>query len=346
MIIKEQKPILSIAIPTFNRSDYLKINLNQLRSEINDCNTNDIEILVSDNASEDDTQSIVESFQMDISIRYYKNNTNIGSDHNIAQCFNMAKGRYVLILGDDDLFVDGALLSIMNCIKNDSYGAIYIKAYGYDFNYRTELPSISKKYRVYNNSEKFLERVSYKMTLISCCIINKDILGPVDTNRFCGNNLVQVHLFLLAALKAKQNLFINSYFIAAKRNNSGGYDFSTVFVTNYFSILDSYESFGLSKNTVINIENNMVIAHFPYRLYMIRKKCEESIEDVYKIFNKRFEKKILFKIFLVPILTLCRPLGLAWGLLMTLVGRVYNGELHRGVLFALNKLKYMFKITS
>ena len=63
MINKKTTPILSIAIPTFNRSYFLKLNLGQLKNEIKSCPYGTIELLVSDNASEDDTQFTVEYFQ-------------------------------------------------------------------------------------------------------------------------------------------------------------------------------------------------------------------------------------------------------------------------------------------
>ena len=104
------KPLLTIAIPTYNRAPFLDQTLGQLHRELlllEDCY---IEILVSDNRSEDHTQEILKKHGASgLRMHVIKNRSNIGSDKNIAQCFNEAIGDYVLILGDDDLLVDGAL---------------------------------------------------------------------------------------------------------------------------------------------------------------------------------------------------------------------------------------------
>ena len=49
-------PLLTIAIPTFNRSDFLRTNLAQLNNQTKSCSRDTVELLVSDNASEDATE--------------------------------------------------------------------------------------------------------------------------------------------------------------------------------------------------------------------------------------------------------------------------------------------------
>ncbi len=339
-MINEKKPILTIAIPTFNRSPFLQLNLEQLSNEIKLCPHDTIELLVSDNASIDETEYIVESAQkLGMSINYIKNVTNIGSDANIAQCFNMARGRYVLILGDDDLLVDGVLHSLLECLKNQQYGVVFLKSYGYDNDFRKESPGGVWDYKIYNDSEQFIEKVAHLVTLISGCIINKEVLEGFDAMQFCGSNLVQVNLVLSAALPAKENLFVSSYSVACKRNNSGGYDFANIFVENFFNILDSYNSMGLSKDTVNNIENRLIISFFPYYLIKYRND-NKSMKTIFNTFDRRFGDKLLFKIYLVPILLWPRQIALIWGVVVTLIGRIYGGDLRRGFFFAVNKLRY------
>ena len=339
MINKKTTPILSIAIPTFNRSYFLKLNLGQLKNEIKSCPYGTIELLVSDNASEDDTQFTVEYFQNSgMSINYIKNDENIGSDANIAQCFNMAKGQYVLILGDDDLLVDGALVSIVKHLKNQQYGVVFLKSYGYDNDFRKESPEkLGGGYKVYNDSDKFLEKVAHYITLISGCILNKEVLENINATQFCGSNLVQVDLALSAALRVRKNLFISSYSVACKRNNSGGYDFTSVFVVNFFNILDSYKTKGLGVSAINNIENYMIISFFPHYLLKHRRNSNKSMRNEFNIFNERFGNKLLFKIYLMPILLWPRFMAIAWGWLAVLIARIYKGDFYRGVKFLTEK---------
>lgn len=64
--MKNKQPLLSICIPTYNRSTYLEEALCNI---INDTSfSDDIEIIISDNASTDNTQEIVSKY-----IKHYSN---------------------------------------------------------------------------------------------------------------------------------------------------------------------------------------------------------------------------------------------------------------------------------
>jgi len=92
-------PLVSIGIPTYNRADsYLK---GALTSALSQTYPN-IEIIVSDNASGDSTETLVGSFN-DPRIKYYKQSRNIGGLNNANFCVQQANGDYFLLLHDDDL---------------------------------------------------------------------------------------------------------------------------------------------------------------------------------------------------------------------------------------------------
>jgi glycosyltransferase involved in cell wall biosynthesis len=63
----------------------------------------DIEILVSDNCSTDDTQAVVAACA-DPRLRYYRNASNLGPYPNLNRLLELAAGEYVCILHDDDLY--------------------------------------------------------------------------------------------------------------------------------------------------------------------------------------------------------------------------------------------------
>lgn len=333
----EKKPQLSISIPTYNRSKYLGETLRQLHSELGGCENDDVEVIVSDNSSTDNTESVVRSLiENGLKIRYIRNNQNIGSDANIAQCFNLAKGKYVVILGDDDLFVDGGLSELLDELRDAEYGVAYLRSYGFDYDFRKEHPGKGGNHKVHDNPGSFLADIGPLMTLISGCVINKGLLPKVNANDYCGGNLVQVHLVIQAALKAQHNFLINRYMIACKRNNSGGYDFSKVFVENVGNILDYYTGKGLSRQDVLNIERKFIVTYIPFYLMKQRYYRQGDMATIYQNFSKRYGGKLSFYICLYPILKLPRWLAVAWGGFATLIGRTLNGDLIRGLFF----LKY------
>jgi len=332
-------PLLTIAIPTWNRAAYLRQNLEQLVPQLMEVATNQVEILISDNCSTDESPEVVAGFmQRGMPIRYIKNAENIGSDCNVAQCFNEAAGRYVLILGDDDLLVDGALPWLVKRLECQEFGVLCMRPYGYDDDFRKEYPGGSGREMVFEDGGKFLSKIGPLVTLISACVINKKLLGQVDARDFCGGNLVQVHLVIRAALAAKPSLFLKRYLIACKRNNSGGYDFSRVFVEELGRILDQYRSMGLKPSAIWAFETRMLLGYYPF--YLLRQRLAQTGDDesVYVCFKARFGGRWLFRLLLTPILRLPHPLGVVWGGGATLLGRIATGDLQRGVVFAWHRL--------
>ena len=101
----EEQPILTIAIPTFNRSRYLRELLETVVPQV--VAEADVELLVSDNASGDETAAVVEAARPALGerMRVVRQTENIGSDANFVFCFTEARGRYVWIVGDDDILV-------------------------------------------------------------------------------------------------------------------------------------------------------------------------------------------------------------------------------------------------
>ena len=104
--MQDNHPLLTIAIPTYNRDRYLEELLVCLGPQLKD--RPEVQLLISDNASQDGTREMVETFQRQgLVVRYVRNAENIGPDGNFAQCFDLAEGKYFLLFGDDDLVLPG-----------------------------------------------------------------------------------------------------------------------------------------------------------------------------------------------------------------------------------------------
>lgn len=90
-------PLVTIAIPTFNRATLLRgcIELALAQSYEH------IEVLVSDNASSDDTGTVLGEFS-DHRLRALRQETNIGLLPNWNTCLAAAKGEYIIFVSDDD----------------------------------------------------------------------------------------------------------------------------------------------------------------------------------------------------------------------------------------------------
>lgn len=91
-------PLVTIGIPTYNRAD------GYLREALADALAQDyeqLEIVVSDNASSDATPELVRG-TADPRVRYLRHERNIGGNANFNACLAAARGEYFLLLHDDD----------------------------------------------------------------------------------------------------------------------------------------------------------------------------------------------------------------------------------------------------
>lgn len=91
------RPYFSIVIPTYNRVHDVMF---ALRCLLRQTYTN-FEVVISDNASTDDTQSAIKKID-DPRIRYFRNRQNIGLIGNQIKALHYARGTYVFLHGDDD----------------------------------------------------------------------------------------------------------------------------------------------------------------------------------------------------------------------------------------------------
>jgi len=106
--------ILSICIPTYNRS---KLVSECVRWTIS-CPSQEIEIVVSDNASTDGTQEAIKKIN-DPRVKYYRNDENIGYPANILKLAERATGDFLLYISDEDRVAVDEIPWILNIIKTN-----------------------------------------------------------------------------------------------------------------------------------------------------------------------------------------------------------------------------------
>lgn len=85
----------------------------------------DFEIVVSDNASEDDTETVVRSFG-DPRIVYVRNLRNVGATANINKCFATTRGEFIALCPDDDLMLPDNLARKVDLLRrHPRVGLVY-----------------------------------------------------------------------------------------------------------------------------------------------------------------------------------------------------------------------------
>ncbi|RFR14853.1 glycosyltransferase family 2 protein, partial [Salmonella enterica] len=113
-----KKPLLTIAIPTYNRSSCLARLLDSIIQQENYCH-DELEVIVCDNASTDETARIAKSGLDKIrNSTYHLNEENLGMDGNFQKCFELSNGKYLWMIGDDDLIVKNGISKVFSILKS------------------------------------------------------------------------------------------------------------------------------------------------------------------------------------------------------------------------------------
>jgi glycosyltransferase involved in cell wall biosynthesis len=280
-------PVLTIAIPTYNRSTTLDL---LLQSILNQSST-DVEVLILDNASEDDTKKVVAKYEGQIHrLRYIKHEANIGSDKNFIECFKTASSDYVWIVGDDELLFSGSINCVKKIISDCDFGCAYLSS---------EAVFLEKLHTyldchagicspVFFKQWDFAKFINYRLTFLSGTVVNKRALLEKYENfyeyveRFSGSSLVHLS-WVCSAINSRQfSIYIDTPLFASTVANSGGYNPVKVFIENLGDIYE-YFFYHIGKNQRRTINFLTLIGWFPKVSYDVR-------------FSKKYQKGPHFNI--------------------------------------------------
>lgn len=110
-------PLVSVAICTYNGALYLTEQLNT----IIDQTYPNLEIVIADDASTDDTINIIKRFlQRDSRIKLYCNEKNLGYNKNFEKVFSLCQGDFIAIADQDDVWESHKIEYMMNAWPEDS----------------------------------------------------------------------------------------------------------------------------------------------------------------------------------------------------------------------------------
>jgi glycosyltransferase involved in cell wall biosynthesis len=108
-----REPLVSVCIPTYNHA---RVIGDALRSATTQTHAN-LEILVIDNHSEDDTELIVAKVSADDArVRYVRQPENVGMPRNFSACISFARGEYIKMLCADDALEPGCVGAMVDAM--------------------------------------------------------------------------------------------------------------------------------------------------------------------------------------------------------------------------------------
>lgn len=290
---KKTQPILSIGIPTFNRSYYLNKCLKAIYKQIG--NDDLVEVFISDNASSDNTLQIATNYQRYSSFRYNRNNINIGPGRNFEIVWEKSHGKYTVAVGDDDYFGGNAIYNAVACLYANPELSIL-----------SMVPSNDNEYGVYYGKgiDDFVDRVSYLSTYISGFIMNRKYFLQIDKRlKFGDTSLNQVYI-QLEILRQHPSFSVLYGHIFREDSGEGSFGrkfpleerscLAKVFIGQYFDILSSFleeKEVGLSLEALKKDKKNVMEKFFlPWCNIVTSSDCIWKIdENVMEIIKKYYE---------------------------------------------------------
>ena len=151
---------LSILIPTFNRCNYIKITLAHLFPQI-ERHLDDIELVICNNASNDDTDTYIKDLQKSKAyINYYHFDNFVEICDSFSRSIGKTSGEYVIIWGDDDIPSPYTVDYILDVLNNHSNVGIFHfnNMTGYD--HQEYMSTLRVNYNIYDSSSLLLKLIN------------------------------------------------------------------------------------------------------------------------------------------------------------------------------------------
>ena len=204
MFIKKS-PFISVSIPVFNGSNYIKYCINSVLEQ----SYANFELVIVDNCSSDETQSIVESYN-DERIRYIRNKKNIGAINNFTKCVEMATGDYFVLLPHDDILLPEALEEFVSALENKNIGLVYSAMQVINENGDTLYRKKNYDNDMLFTSEEALADLIKNFMPIQCAMVRTAILKKLGGFDLKYSLFSDVHLWLRVFLEGWGAYYINT----------------------------------------------------------------------------------------------------------------------------------------
>jgi len=288
-----QKPLISICIPTYNREKFLKISLDNIINQ-EGYNEDEIEIVISDNASIDNTSNLVKNYQKKHqNIRYFRNETNIGWDRNILKILQMWNWEYIWWISDDDILLPWWLKIVKETILENLDKDIWLFQTNYSvFNedmktfLRESYVGKDVKTKIYKNVDELYRSYSYCHWWLAFFSINifSSKMYTLDLNRIPITQFP--HSCVVWLISDKKAMFIGYNTIWFRQNNSSHENIWSSRVFFKLFVIDhmKYMSFLKSNNSIVSQKQltYILIKMFIYSCFLGSKSLTKKLYKVIK----------------------------------------------------------------
>lgn len=231
-------PILSICIPTFNRCELLKDTLDSIVSESVFLETEKVEIVISNNCSTDETESVCQSFleRFPTKIRYVKPPEPISGDENFIFVLQHANARFLKLHTDKLLFLPGSLQKILQILETREVGNVLFFKNQMD-QFQSEMRFGMKEC---GNFDELMSEIHYMSTWIGGLCLSRDAFKKIEEpSKYSYLHFGQIYLMSEALkIKGKCTICEDCVFCDnSKYQRTRGYSIPQVFGRDFHTLL-------------------------------------------------------------------------------------------------------------
>lgn len=112
---------ISVCIPAYKKASQLAALLDSLHTQ----DFRDFEVIVSDDSPDDSVKKVCEKYQQQFRLQYHHNHPALGSPENWNNAIRLAKGQWIKIMHDDDLFAGKDSLRKMYELTKGGAGFVF-----------------------------------------------------------------------------------------------------------------------------------------------------------------------------------------------------------------------------
>lgn len=205
--------LISICVPSFNRP----LELGRLLRSI-DCCPKHIEIVITeDNAPRrEEVRNEVKKYTSDChyEVKYFENEFNFGFDGNLRRLVSLAEGKYVLFMGDDDLFVPGMLDQYISFLQSKSPAYVLRSYLTVHANGLTEEFKYLPQTKLLDRGEETVAWLFKRSVTICGFTVDRQLAERASTTDLDGTLLYQVYLMSEVCM-AQESYFCDIPFVHA-----------------------------------------------------------------------------------------------------------------------------------
>lgn len=213
-------PLVTLCIPTFNSSSFLSQTLDSIAAQT----YKNIEVIISDNASTDETPDIIQAYCDRYGWSFYRNEVNIGAGNNFNKLLELAHGEYIAIYHADDIYDPTIVEKCVDAFQqSDNVGLVGTMG------------------TVINNLNQFI----YSFHFPTCFESNQSLLGFNDVlNGILSSNNHEI-LLITPSIMARKECYqrLGTFQINERYKSAGDYEM-------WLRIANSYQVYIINEQLI------------------------------------------------------------------------------------------------